>query len=406
MVDHLLRHESGRLVASLVAIFGPSKIDLIEDVVQDSLVSALRHWRFRGIPENPSAWLTQVGKRRALDALRQDATLRRHEHDLRHRLESLANRPRHDGLDEQIRLMFLCCHPELPQADRVVLTLKLVAGLSTREIARAFLVTETAMAQRLLRAKRAVRERRLSFDVPESEELPTRLHGVLETVYLLFNEGYAVGQGEVVADGDRLEEACRLGALLIRDARTSTAAAHALQALMLFHASRLDTRSEGGMLLLLEDQDRSKWDRRLIQLGFEHLGRAMAGDVLTSYHLEAGIAAVHARAASFDQTDWAEIVRLYDLLYANKPSPVVGLNRAAAIAMARDPEAGLEALAALEGIDRYLYHAIVRGELLRRAGRTNEAREQFERALKMPSSTPQRALIARQLSWLNESQRR
>ena len=402
MVDHLLRHQSGRLVASLVSIFGPARIDLIEDVVQESLVEAIRRWRFHGVPDNPTAWLTQVGKRRALDALRRDATLRRHESGVRQRLESLAQNPEHDGLDDQVRLMFLCCHPDLPREARVALTLKLVAGMGTAEVARAFLVTETAMAQRLVRAKRDIRERGLTLDMPGADELPGRLQSVLQTVYLLFNEGYAAGQGDDVVQRDRLEEACRLGAMLVRDARTASPAAHALQALMLFHASRLDARSHDGTLLLLEEQDRSKWDHRMIRLGFEHLGRSMAGEELTSYHIEAGIAAAHARAPSFEQTDWTEIVELYDLLYRHKPSSVVGLNRAAAIAMSRGPEAGLEALDQLDDMAGYLHHAVVRGELLRRAGRTREAREQLELAMEMPSSAPQRVLISRRLESLVE----
>lgn len=400
-IDHLLRHESGRLVAALAGIFGPGNIDLIEDVVQEALLEALRHWRFRGVPDNPTAWLTQVAKRRALDALRRDATLRRHEADLRDRVQRLAARAPHDGQDDQLRLMFLCCHPDLPRESRVALTLKLVAGMGTREIARAFLVTEPTMAQRLVRAKRDIRDRGLTLDMPEPDERPGRLHGVLETLYLLFNDGYAAVEGEEVIRRDRLEEACRLAIMLVNDERTATPASHALLALMLLHASRLDARSDDGQLMLLEDQDRSRWDRGLIERGFEHLRHAQAGSELTTFHLEAGIAAVHARAASFEQTDWAEIMQLYDLLHAHNPSPVVGLNRAVAIAMVCGAEAGLAELDALPPMDHYIHHAIVRGELLGRAGRTTEAREQLELALQMPSSQPQRALIQRRLASLD-----
>ena len=402
MVDHLLRHESGRLVASLVAIFGPSKIDLIEDVVQEALLEALRHWRFNGVPENPTAWLTQVGKRRALDALRRDATLRRREPELKAWIQRMVLRPAHDGFDDQLRLMFLCCHPDLPRESRVSLTLKLVVGMGTGEIARAYLVTESTMSQRLVRAKRAIREQGLSFEMPESDDFVNRLHSVLETVYLLFNEGYAAGEGNEVVRRDHLEEACRLGAMLVRDARTATPSAHALLALMLFHSSRLDTRCDGGALTLLNEQDRSRWDQELIRTGFWHLDRSMAGEELTAYHIEAGIAAVHARASSFEGTNWAEIVELYDLLYAHKPSPVVWLNRAVAIAMARGPEAGILELDALGPMDAYVHHAIVRGELLGRAARRREAREQLELALRMPCSMPQRALIERKLASLDE----
>ncbi len=401
LVDHLFRHESGRLSASLVAIFGPGKLDLIEDVVQEALVEALRHWRFNGVPENPTAWLTQVARRRALDALRRDATLRRHEPKLRAWAERNASTRAHDEMDEQVRLMLVCCHPELPREQRVALTLKLVAGLGTGEIARAFLITESTAAQRLVRAKRAIRENGISMDMPEADELRPRLHSVLETVYLLFNEGYSAGHGDDVIQRDRLEEACRLGAILVGDARTASPAAHALLSLMLFHASRLDTRSDAdGSLLLLEDQDRSQWDRDLIGHGFHHLQRSAAGDELTAYHLEAGIAAVHARAASFGETNWDEIVSLYDMLREIKPGPVVELNRAVAIAMARGMDAGLAELDSIGAMSGYAQHAIVRGELLRRAGRTSEAREQFQLALDVPCSKPQRALVERKITLL------
>lgn len=401
LVDHLFRRESGRLSASLVAVFGPGKLDLIEDVVQEALVEALRHWRFNGVPEHPAAWLTQVARRRALDALRRDATLRRHEPKLRAWAERNAYARAHDELDEQVRLMLMCCHPKLPREQRVALTLKLVAGLGTGEIARAFLVTESAAAQRLVRAKRAIRESGISMDMPEADELRPRLRSVLETVYLLFNEGYSAGEGDHVIQRDRFEEACRLGAMLVRDERTASPAAHALLALMLFHASRLETRSDAdGALLLLEDQDRSQWDRNLIARGFHHLQRAASGDDLTAYHLEAGIAAVHARSASFDETNWGEIVSLYDMLREIKPGPVVGLNRAVAIAMSKGIDAGLAELDAIGPLDRYAHADIVRGELLRRAGRTAEARASFERALTLPCSKPQRKFVQSRLSML------
>jgi RNA polymerase sigma-70 factor (ECF subfamily) len=401
LVGHLFRHESGRLSASLVAVFGPSKLDLIEDVVQEALVEALRHWRFNGVPDHPAAWLTQVAKRRALDALRRDATLRRHEPKLRAWAERNAYARAHDELDEQVRLMLMCCHPQLPREQRVALTLKLVAGLGTGEIARAFLITESAAAQRLVRAKRAIRDSGISMDMPETDELRPRLRSVLETVYLLFNEGYSAGEGDDVIQRDRLEEACRLGVMLVRDERTASPTAHALLALMLFHASRLDTRSDSdGALLLLEDQDRTRWDRGLIARGFHHLQRSAAGDELTAYHLEAGIAAVHARSASFGETNWDEIVSLYDMLRTVKPGPVVGLNRAVAVAMARGIDAGLAELDAIGSMSGYPQNAIVRGELLRRAGRTSEAREQFGLALRVPCSKPQRAFVEKKLALL------
>ena len=388
------------MVASLVPVFGPARIDLIEDVVQEALVEALRNWRFNGVPDNPTAWLTQVAKRRALDVLRRDTTLRKHERDLQERVERLQSQPKHDVLDDQLRLMFLCCHPDVPSESRVALTLKLVGGMSTAEIARAYLVTEPTMAQRLVRAKRAIRDQGISMDMPEACDLPGRITSVLQTIYLLFNEGYAAGEGDVVIHRDRLEEACRLGAMLVRDQRTALPSAHALVALMLFHASRIKARCDGAELLLLEEQDRQRWDRALIQHGFRRLELAQAGGELTSFHLEAGIAAEHARAESFEQTDWAVIERLFDLLAAQTPGPVVALNRAVAIAMNRGPDAGLEALDEINEPRGYVHHAIVRGELLRRAGRIDEAREQLRLALQMPSSVPQRALIEKRLALL------
>lgn len=394
LVDHLFRRESGRLSASLVAMFGPAKLDLIEDVVQEALVEALRHWRFNGVPDHPAAWLTQVARRRALDALRRDATLRRHEPKLRAWAERNAYAGAHDELDEQVRLMLMCCHPELPREQRVALTLKLVAGLGTGEIARAFLITESAAAQRLVRAKRAIREGGISMEMPDADDLRPRMRSVLETVYLLFNEGYSASEGDDVIQRDRFEEACRLGAMLVRDERTASPTAHALLALMLFHASRLDTRSDAdGALLLLEDQDRSRWDRDLIVRGYHHLQLSASGDELTAYHLEAGIAAVHARSASFAETNWDEIVSLYAMLREVKPGPVVGLNRAVAVAMARGIEEGLAELDLIGPLDHYAQANIVRGELLRRADRASEARECLKRAMALPCSKPQRMFV-------------
>lgn len=409
LVEHLFRREAGRLVAALVRVFGPARLDLAEDVVQEALVKALREWPFRGVPDNPQGWIVRVARNRALDLLRR-------ERSLEDKLEAFApvDEPAagEEGAagdvffageieDDALRLVFTCCHPAVPREARVALTLKTAGGFGVPEIARAFLAREEAVAQRLVRAKRRLREAGVRFEVPGPAELPERLDAVLESVYLVFTEGHAAAQGDELLRADVCAEAVRLARLLARHPVTGLPRTRALLALLLFHAARLPARRDSrGDPLLLDEQDRSLWDGAMIREGFGWLDRAAEGEELSPYHLEAAIAGEHARSVSFAATDWGCIVDLYDGLLRLRPSPVAALNRAVALSMAEGPRAGLAALDAVAdhpALARYgLLHAAY-GSLLSRAGDAAGAAAAYRRALGMPCSEPERRFLARRL---------
>ncbi|HEY1380600.1 MAG TPA: DUF6596 domain-containing protein [Gemmataceae bacterium] len=398
LVEHLFRHEAGRLLAGLGRRLGLDHFDLAEESVQDALVQALRQWPRAGVPPNPAAWLARAAHSRALDRLRRKAADAR----ARAALEERVTQPPADGdeqLDDQLAMIFACCHPALAPEARVALTLKAVCGFGTAEVGRAFLLDEPAVAQRIVRAKRALREQAVALAVPPPAELPARLDSVLHVLYLLFNEGYAAHRGEDLVRHDLCEEALRLGLLLARRPDTALPKVHALLSLMFLQASRLPARvDDAGELLLLAEQDRSKWDGRLIAAGLRHLGQSSAGEELTTYHVEAGIAAVHAQAESEAATDWPRLVWLYDRLREQSPSPVVELNRAVVVARVDGPAAGLAALEPLGWPLRnyYLLHA-TRADLLRRLGRAAEAAEAYRAALACPCSEPERRFLRRRL---------
>jgi RNA polymerase sigma-70 factor (ECF subfamily) len=392
------------MVATLTRVFGPERLELAEDVVQEALVRALRLWPFEGVPENPAAWLTRTARNLALDLVRRDASFRAKEPELRASLG--ARRGRSDAgsdevRDDQLRLIFTCCHEALPREARVALTLKTLCGFGVGEIARAFLTAEAAIEQRLVRAKRKLREEGVRFEVPAGAALRRRLEAVLEVVYLMFNEGTAAHRGEDLVRHDLVAEALRLAGLLVAERETRTPAAEALCALVHLQAARLPARVDaGGDLILLEDQDRSLWDRELIQRGFQHLKRAMRGSALTTWHLEAGIASCHALAPRFEATDWPRILGFYDALLELNPSPVVALNRAVALAMVDGPEAGLAAVGEVAddpALERYFLLPAVRGELLRRAGRPAAARAAFAEALRLAGTEPERRFLRRRM---------
>jgi RNA polymerase sigma-70 factor (ECF subfamily) len=403
LVDHLFRREAGRMVAALTRAFGPENLDLAEDVVQEALIQALRTWPFRGVPENPAGWLIQVAKNRALDLLRRNTSLAGKEEQIRGWIEarSTAEADPEQELDDQLRMIFICCQPAVPKEARVALTLKTVGGFGVPEIARAFLAKEATIAQRLVRAKHKIREIRPAFEVPPPAKLPEALDAVLEVLYALFNEGHTAGRGEELVRRDVCLEAIRLARLVAEHPALDTPKAHALAALLLLQGARLDARVDAdGNLLLLKDQDRTRWDRGMLAAGFAHLERAGQGTELTVYHLEAGIAACHALAATWEETDWPHILRLYDALLERKPSPVVALNRAVALAMVEGPQAGLAALeplredAALAG---YLPLHATRGELLARVGDPEEAAVAFREALALEAAEPVRRSLDRRL---------
>lgn len=406
LVDHLFRREAGRMVSTLTRVFGPENLTLAEDVVQEALLQALRTWPFRGVPDNPGGWLLQVAKNRALDALRREANLERKGEEIRTWAASLspASPEESEALDDQLRMIFICCQPAVPKEARVALTLKTVGGFGVPEIARAYLAREATVAQRLVRAKRKIEEAKPPFAVPPPAELPEALDSVLEVLYLMFNEGYAASSGEDLVRQDVCAEAVRLARLVAGHPATDAPKAHALAALLLLQAARNPARMDSeGNLLLLSEQDRGLWDRRMIAAGFHHLDRAAQGTEISSYHLEAGIAACHAGAPFPEETDWPYILSLYDALLAVKPSPVVALNRAVALAMVEGPDAGLAALREIRdhpAFADYYPLPVTEGELHARAGRTDEAARCFEEALGRVCPEPVRRRLRERLGQL------
>jgi RNA polymerase sigma-70 factor (ECF subfamily) len=405
LVDHLFRHSAGQMVATLTRVFGAEHLSLAEEVVQEALVAALQQWGLRGVPDNPRGWLFQVARNRALDQLRRDASFRGKERDIAVALTNAASdeaRFAHELRDDQLRMMLMCCHPSIPKDSRIALTLKTVGGFSVDEIARAFLTKKETIAQRIVRAKRSIREEHLRLDFPSARELPERLESLLEVLYLLFNEGYSAHAGEDLVRADLCTEAIRLTRQLVEHPATAAPQCHALLALMLLQAARLPARVDAaGELATLEEQDRARWDQPMIAEGLRELGRSAAGERVTAYHVEAAIASCHAIAPSFEETDWAEIVGHYDDLLAIKPSPVVALNRAIAVAMAEGPRAGIaaiESIAAHPSLRDYLPLATTLGELWLRSGDLREAAAHFRRALELPGTMIEKRFVLRKLA--------
>jgi RNA polymerase sigma-70 factor, ECF subfamily len=412
LVDHLFRKQAGQMIATLTRTLGTRHLTLAEDAVQDALITAMQQWPFRGVPENPEAWLFQVARNRALDRLRHGKMAAGKEPDIA-RESATTELPSDAPLlrgelpplhDDQLGLLFLTCHPSLPPDARVALALKLVGGFSVGEIARAFLSQDTAIAQRLVRAKRALRDQQVSFGMPDAAALPGRLDSVLDALYLMFNEGYAATSGDQLIRDDVAGEAIRLAQMVAMHPATAAPRASALLALMLLHAARFPARIDSeGTLFLLRDQDRRKWDHSLIAEGMLALDRASAGDRITAFHLEAGIAACHAAAASWESTDWGQIVALYDDLLAMTSSPVVAMNRAVAISRVDGALSGLAALDAIDNLsalDRYPLLPAIQAELWREAGDTNRAIECYRAALDLARSAPEQRWLTSRLSLL------
>jgi RNA polymerase sigma-70 factor, ECF subfamily len=401
-VEAVWRMESAKIIAKLARML--RDVGLAEELAQDALVTALEQWPVSGVPNNPGAWLMVTAKNRALDQLRRFKLLQRKHQTIAHDAELLLPTnpsPEHesdnDVSDDLLRLIFIACHPVLSTEARVALTLRLLGGLNTAEIARAFLVPEPTIGQRIVRAKRALAEAHVPFEMPRSEDLATRLASVLEVIYLIFNEGYAATAGEEWMRPTLCEEALRLGRILAELAPLEPEV-HGLIALMEIQASRAAARvGPSGQPILLLDQDRGRWDQLLIRRGFAALERAEGlGGALGPYALQAAVAACHARARSAGETDWVRIVALYDALAQLAPSPVVDLNRAVAVSMAFGPDAGLEIVDELS-IDSRLssYHLLpsVRGDLLEKLGRFEEARIEFSRAAALAKNARERSLL-------------
>ncbi len=400
-IDAVWRMESPRLIAALACMV--RDVGRAEDLAQDALVAALEKWPESGVPDNPGAWLMAAAKRRAIDQFRRDAMLERKHAELGRELEERLEPPDLDAAldddvgDDLLRLMFTACHPVLSMEARVALTLRLLGGLTTEEIARAFLVPVKTIAQRIVRAKRTLAEAQIPYEVPRGAELGARLSSVLEVIYLVFNEGYSATAGDDWLRPALCEDALRLGRILA-ELEPQEPEVHGLVALMEIQASRSHARvGPGGEPVLLLDQDRGRWDRLLIRRGLAALERARSlGGALGPYALQAAIAACHARARTATETDWARIVALYDALVQLTPSPVVELNRAVAVAMAFGPAAGLElvdALAAAPSLQGYHLLPSVRGDFLAKLGRVEEARAEFERAASLTRNARERELL-------------
>ncbi|HUJ50029.1 MAG TPA: sigma-70 family RNA polymerase sigma factor [Bryobacteraceae bacterium] len=410
LLEHLFRRQAGRMVAYFARLFGPAHLELAEETVQEAMLRALQTWPYQGVPENAEAWLFRVARNTALDAIRRNRFLVG-DAMLAGMARSEEGEPGDPLIEEQLRddelrMIFMCCHPEISRDASIALSLKTVSGFGVREIARAFLADEATIAQRLVRVKRQIREQQLTLEMPHGEELKQRLDSVLEVIYFVFNEGYAAHEGQDLIRQDLCAEALRLGRL-VASSSIAMPKAHALVALMALQAARLPARvDEAGDLVLLESQDRNRWDRQLIGLGFHHLELSMAGEEVSEYHAQAGIAATHARAGDAESIEWPLILEFYDQLLAMNPSPVVALNRAVAVAKVRGAD---QALAEIENLARepklrdYYLLLAVRGHLLLELGHRDEAARNFNAALELPCSEPERRFLRRKLEACGEN---
>lgn len=389
LVDHLFRHESGKMVSVLTRRLGIKNLDIAQDIVQDTLLKAMTQWRYGNIPDNPSAWLYTVAKNKAIDYLRSaqsrlSAELSDHT-TAASELDDLFLES--EIRDSVLRMIFACCHPGIPEESQIALSLKTLCGLSVPEIARAFLTSDDTIAKRIYRAKQKIIDDKIELDVPSSIELRSRLDIVLNVLYLLFNEGYNSSHPDELIRKDICAEAMRLCYLVTEHPLTSQPPANALLALMCFQSSRLISRiDEKGNIITLKFQDRKTWNQALISKGRDYLDRAAEGNAFSVYHLEAAIAGLHGSSPSFDQTDWKSVYDLYEILYTLKPSPIVALNKAIASSYAVSRQSALEQLKRIRGLEKhYLYHAAL-GEICLELDRKEEACAHFVSALQMTNS--------------------
>jgi RNA polymerase sigma-70 factor (ECF subfamily) len=405
VVDAVYRDESRRVLATLIRLLGD--FDLAEEAMHEAFASAVEQWPREGIPTSPRAWLVSAGRFKAIDAVRRRAKLDASLEEIAGRFDTQVHMdagPEDDRVeDDRLRLIFTCCHPAIAPEAQVALTLREVCGLTTEEIARAFLTSPATLAQRIVRAKTKIKSARIPYQVPERTELPERLDAVLHVVYLVFNEGYSASSGQSLTRADLSAEAIRLGRLLVELLPEPEVVG--LLALMLLHESRREARStKSGAIVLLEDQDRALWNRQQIAEGLALVDRAVTTRQFGPFTLQAAIAAVHAQASTAAATDWNQIVGIYDVLLQAEPSPVVELNRAVAIAMRDGPAAGIgliDAILARGELDDYHLTHAARADLCRRAGRAADARQSYQRALALARQEPERQFLQRRLDELS-----
>jgi RNA polymerase sigma-70 factor (ECF subfamily) len=412
LAESLFRREAGKLVALMTRIFGVTRLQLAEDVVQEALVRALRTWPYYGVPRNPAAWIMQTAKHLAVDVIRRETIFNGKQPDIAAAMTppqpdaDVDEAPLFDSeiKDDRLRMMFACCHPAIPPESQAALALKTLCGFSTAEIAGAFLTSEAAAAKRLTRARQKLNELCIPFEIPSGEALAARLDAVLQTLYLLFNEGYKACRGENLIREELCHEATQLAMALAEHPVGNQPRTHALVALMLFNGARLPARvDDSGNILLLEEQDRSQWNRAMIQRGIVHLGLSAAGDALSVYHLQAGIAACHCTAANYAATDWPRILLLYDELVRIDPSPVALLNRSVAVAQVHGPRAGIAALQAIRKSRRldayYLLYAVL-GEFEAQLNDCRAAAKHFRKALQQIQLKSEQLFLTKKLHQL------
>ena len=407
LVDHLFRHESGKMIAVLSRLLGLQNIEIAQDLVQDTLLQAMSTWSYKSIPDNPSAWLYRVAKNKAIDFLRREKRFRDISPQFGYLLESeytLSSTVNDLFLeneieDSQLRMMFACCHPVIAEESQIALTLKTLCGLSLTEIAKAFLTSDETISKRIYRAKEKIKAEKIELDVPGSHELSSRIDTVLKSLYLLFNEGYKSSNPDKLIREDLCEEAMRLCFLLTQHSLTSFPRSKALLALMCFQASRLDARlDDKSNIILLKHQDRSKWNRSLISKGFELMEESTEPFEISAYHLEAAIASQHAAARSFEQTNWKSIYHLYEMLYQLQPNPIVAMNKAIASSYAISKQNALEELQQIKGLENHhIYYASL-AEVYFDLDNKEEAKRFFKKALELTSSSYEQQLLMNKIS--------
>lgn len=412
VVSHLFRHEAGKMAAVLTRMVGLQHLNIAEDIVQDTLLQALNVWKIKGIPENPPAWLYTVAKRKAIDVIRQRTSHAHIEKDLAQAFKSewtLAPAINHlffehEIEDSQLQMMFACCHPAIPYESQIALILKTLCGLSISEIAHSFLATDETITKRLYRAREKIREEGIELEIISSKTLTDRQKIVLHTLYLLFSEGYNSTHTDKLIRHDLCEEAMRLCLLLTKNKITHSSDANALLALMCYQASRADARlDETGNIVLLQQQNRTKWNQALVQKGNEFLDKATANDDLSEYHLEAAIAATHAHAKSFEVIDWNNILMLYELLSRIKNDPIVELNKAIAIGFAKSAKEGLDYLKTVKGLESNSTYYAALGDFYSRLKNSTSAKENYTKAISLTQSSLEIDLLKNKIDSLNSN---